>query len=428
MFWAVSALWSVSCCRMKSTATRAKSTTCSVTAKVAPRGRPVNDRVMVMVAVLAGVTMTGVMVVGLAAVGAETMVLKPPPPTCCCDAAAEGVGGAGLRMMVVSTPGMSVTVTMATPLTTDGALVAAAALLAAEATYALLAEMSTMGESAAPWRVFWPSNVMSAFSAEQLRLPWLNLARICVPESGMEKLAWACWMRRGMPSPSVTLLRLVVLSPEFLLLRLVVVHPFAPATVQSNPVKPLVQIHEQKKPCSDTTLVPPLAHGSVPWHCASADCACASRLCFRITKNSMGMMMAAAMRMSTMITTTMKPHMGSPLLRRPRLSSVPSVLVSSSRPPSPPMPPPLGNWGVVDPRPPLKARGSGHEPTWSRRLWRKLRRFWWAGGGKAASMSEKPDWCLPSSTVGARCSCQHEWSSVRKQGKKTKMQDRRPLT
>jgi hypothetical protein len=60
-----------------------------------------------------------------------------------------------------------------------------------------------------------------------------------VPKSGMEKFVCAAEMRRGMESPSVTFV--YVGSVEIV----VVVQPDDPATEQVEPVKPLMQIHEQ---------------------------------------------------------------------------------------------------------------------------------------------------------------------------------------
>lgn len=107
---------------------------------------------------------------------------------------------------------------------------------------------------ASPCLVDSPSNVTNAFSAGQLRFPALSLADMMVGERGIEKLAWACWMSRGIASPRVTLL--VFVSPA----TPVVVHPSAPAIEQSVPIKALVQMQEQTP--LFTTFVPPLRHVS----------------------------------------------------------------------------------------------------------------------------------------------------------------------
>lgn len=100
-----------------------------------------------------------------------------------------------------------------------------------------------------PRLVLWPSKVTRAFSAVQLRLPELSLERIVVPERETEKLVLACDMRRGIASPTVTLLILV--SPDMVAL----VQPILSAVEQSKPVKPLAQMQEHRP--SVTTLVPP---------------------------------------------------------------------------------------------------------------------------------------------------------------------------
>lgn len=90
-----------------------------------------------------------------------------------------------------------------------------------------------VGEVAIPCRVDFPANVTRAFWAEQLRLLVFILATIAVPTSGMEKMACAWAIRRGMASPSVTLLMTLLLpGPDIA----AVVQPAPGGTVQSSPV------------------------------------------------------------------------------------------------------------------------------------------------------------------------------------------------
>jgi hypothetical protein len=56
-----------------------------------------------------------------------------------------------------------------------------------------------------PTLVAMPSKVTSAFSLAQLRFAALNRARMTLSKSGMEKLACAPAMRRGIALPIVTL-------------------------------------------------------------------------------------------------------------------------------------------------------------------------------------------------------------------------------
>lgn len=94
-----------------------------------------------------------------------------------------------------------------------------------------------------------PSKVTRAFWDVQLRFPALSLPRIAVSDSVTAKLVEASERRRGMASPSVTLLILV--APD----TVVVVQPAESDVEQSKPVKPLLQMQEQMP--FVTTLVPP---------------------------------------------------------------------------------------------------------------------------------------------------------------------------
>lgn len=164
--------------------------------------------------------------------------------------------------------------------------------------------------------MLWPFRVTRAFSAEQLRLPALSFERIVVPDKGTEKLVCAWAMRRGRAFPTVTLLILV--SPDIV----AVVQPILSATEQSKPVKLLMQMQEQKPLM--TTLVPPFWQVTCLWHCCSAS-AWVLTFCLRMTKNSMGIITAAAMRITTMMTMVMNPHNGSPQQRRPFFSRLESA-------------------------------------------------------------------------------------------------------
>jgi hypothetical protein len=108
-------------------------------------------------------------------------------------------------------------------------------------------------------RVARPLNVTSAFSAVQLRLPELNLARISLAANGTEKLACASWRSRGMASPMVKLSLLPALASA------IVVHPVVATVVQSGPVKPPEQ-RQEHFPLM-IVLLPPLAHATCCWHC-----------------------------------------------------------------------------------------------------------------------------------------------------------------
>ena len=63
----------------------------------------------------------------------------------------------------------------------------------------------------------------------------------------------------------------------------------------------------------------------------------------------------------------------------------------------------IGGWSLPSPRWLWgeRVRARGQDWIWSRRESRKRRGGirGWAGGGKAASMSEKPDWCFSFSAI-----------------------------
>lgn len=186
---------------------------------------------------------------------------------------------------------------------------------------------------------------------------------MALPDRVTLKLAAACESRRGIASPTVALLILV--SPDMV----VVVQPAEPAVEQSKPVKPLVQTQEQMPLV--TMLVPPFWHVSWFLHCwSAAACVFALAPCLRRTKNSTGMMTAAAIRMMMMIRIKMKPQSGSPQHRRPFLVGSGVEFSEES---------PLGPGPRGDPFDTLFGRpfngGSGHERTDSRKLWRMLVRL-----------------------------------------------------
>lgn len=81
-----------------------------------------------------------------------------------------------------------------------------------------------------------PLNDTRAFSARHERFAVLKRARMDLASSGMEKLL-APSSILGTDSPSVTLLK----PPS----SVVVVQPVAPVTLQTEPVKPLMQIQAQ---------------------------------------------------------------------------------------------------------------------------------------------------------------------------------------
>jgi len=145
------------------------------------------------------------------------------------------------------------------------------------------------------------------------------------------------------------------------------------------------------------TLVPPFAQSSCVSHCCNAAWASRSTLCLRITKNSTGMTTAAATRRITTTKTIMKPHKGKPQHLRPLFPWLSDEFVASEVPA-------FASCEVFGVR--LAPRGSGQDCICCRTLSRQLRRGGGApacaGGGKAASMSEKPDWCFSPSSIDTR--------------------------
>lgn len=111
-----------------------------------------------------------------------------------------------------------------------------------------------------------PLNVTNAFSVLQERFSLLNFDCINVATRGIEKLAWASFIRRGIACPMVTLLIL-----DSAVMIDVVVQPCEVGIVQSTPVNPLEQIHEQDP--WRTTFVPPLAQVSSASQVSIAGCA-----------------------------------------------------------------------------------------------------------------------------------------------------------
>lgn len=259
---AVTASCTVSDCRMKSTATRAKSSAWSETEKVELAAADVAVVVAELVAVVSVpvvVVAVGVVVSLLVSVVAKIVEKLPPEvvrgsvkvlTTIEASVAAES------RVKVMATPDMIVTVTGTASLASTKFASTSSSNIAA------LLVVVVVDDS----RVDDPSKVTRAFSATHERLFALNLDRIVVAERGMEKFICPSWTRRGMAWPSVTLLR--VLSVED---KVVVVHPSLLDVVQSFPVKPLVQMQEQTP--SVTTFVPPLAHVICDWQSESSGCA-----------------------------------------------------------------------------------------------------------------------------------------------------------
>lgn len=259
---AVEASFRVSCCKTKRTPTLAKSRTSCVTVNVAlddwagdaeadvdvelesVEVAIVDVKVVDGAKVLVNVFVTVMVVVG-ARVLLESVTLI-------------------VSVVVVDCPAMTVMVAMFWLPT------AAAWTISFAVVPRLVFSASTMSV-AAPTRVLWPSKVTNAFSEEQLRLPALSLDMIALPDRGTVKLVEASDSRRGRASPTVTLVILV--SPVMV----VVVQPAVSEVEQSKPVKPLVQMQEQRP--LETTLVPPFWHVSWFWHCCSAT-ACVLLLLF----------------------------------------------------------------------------------------------------------------------------------------------------
>lgn len=101
-------------------------------------------------------------------------------------------------------------------------------------------------------------------------------------------------------------------------LRSAVVQPWLLDVVQSFPVNPFVHMHEHTP--SVTTLVPPFAQTSWLWQSDNSGCAVVvASSVFRITKNSSGTMIAAAITNMRANIRSKKPHRGRPQHRRPVL-------------------------------------------------------------------------------------------------------------
>jgi hypothetical protein len=204
----------------------------------------------------------------------------------------------------------------------------------------------------------WPSNVTSAFSDMQDRFAELKRASTRLGDSGMLKFDCALVRRRGMEYPSVTSDNV---SIE------VVVQPVVPPILQVEPVKPLMQIHEQVPP--DRIDEPPFWHSVVAldWHCCSWTSAAEEvDFCLWTTRSSTGTTTAAAMTIRMIRSTRRKPHIGRPQQRRRDLSSFSSRAAE------------------------VLSMGRGHEAPFWRGVptWVGVAR---PGGGKAASIPESVD-------------------------------------
>ena len=97
----------------------------------------------------------------------------------------------------------------------------------------------------------------------------------------------------------------------------VVVQPVVPPTLQVEPVKPLIHIHEQPPP--ERIDEPPFLHSVLgsDWHCwswaAEVD---VEDFCLWMTRSSMGTTTAAAMTMRIIRRTRRNPQTGRPQQRR----------------------------------------------------------------------------------------------------------------
>jgi hypothetical protein len=268
---------------MYSTATRAKSRDSCVRVKEAVAAAEADGEAGVPVLVVEGVAAAGV-VVGVVEVrgGAEVSTIM-----------------VGLTDVVVSNDvDMNVTYLLA--------------LTAFAVGVGLVLPLALAGEEAEPIGQSMPSKVTRAFSALQERFPELKRARMISDDKGMLKFALAPEIRRGIDSPSVTLLYVV----PFELVMVVVVQPAEPATVQVEPVKPFAQMQEQA--LEEMMLVPPLAQGVLCWHWASWDAVFEEfEEDLLMTRRNTGTRTAAAtMRIVTNVTRR-KTHIGSPQQRRP---------------------------------------------------------------------------------------------------------------
>jgi hypothetical protein len=224
---------------------------------------------------------------------------------------------------------------------------------------------------ALPTRVLWPSNVTRAFSETHERLAELKRSRMVLADSGMEKLVWAVVIRRDMDSPTVTL---GSCAPN-----VAVVHPVAPLTVHVAPLNPLMQIQEQAP--LDKKVVPPFWHFvavSVAHCCKGLTTAAADvvALFLCMTTISNGITTAAAIMMRSRRITTQNTQTGIPHQRR----FLAWTSFSAVRPPKD------GS---------SYSAAFGHEETGRTGVTPRVG-VASPGGGKAASMPERPDWCFSS--------------------------------
>lgn len=372
---AVEAAEIVSCWKINRTATRAKSTTSSVTVNVevgvavvlvvvpgvvleltglevivgvddvvvSDVGYPVGDvRLELLAVIVVANIVEPEIVVGELNVVITKVPENPPVPSGFSTVKVMSISGATLRVIGIS-----------------AAATAAFTRSASEVP-------SVTSLSASCVRRNCPSKVTKAFSVLQDRFSWLNLDCMIVATRGMEKLAWASAISRGIAWPMVTLLILVSA-----VLIDVVVQPCDVGIVQSTPVNPFEQIHEQTP--SRTTFVPPLAQFNCDSHSEMAGCAALFSLALSMTRNLTGTTIAAAMIHIKIMSNTKKVHMGSPQQRRPFFCG-PCSLSSAA-----------DSVSIGGPRKDLRPKGHAVETL----LCRAPARL--AGGGKAASMSERPD-------------------------------------
>lgn len=217
----------VSCCSTKRTATRAKSSTCSVTTKVVVGLADVAEEVEVdedadeyesgLLEPVGSDEETGVV--------DEVSTMIP----CGIEEGSEETVEASSRFLLRR--GGAVTDGEVSPLVAEG----------------------TTSAFASPIRCDRPSKVTRAFSDKQERLAVLNRAKMTVGKSGMEKFVCAAVIRRGIESPSVTL--------GYSFERVVVVQPVALATVHVEPVKPFMHRHAQLP--EERNVLPPFWHAVV---------------------------------------------------------------------------------------------------------------------------------------------------------------------
>jgi len=200
-----------------------------------------------------------------------------------------------------------------------------------------------------------PENVTSEFSIVQLEPLVLKLARIDVELNGMEKFVCAASIRRGRASPNVAF---AVLVPS---VRAVVVHPTAVLFVHVEPVNPFTQI--QALPPFCTTATPPFSHANPLPDEVSA----ALLLGLSMTRNFKGTTTAAAIMIRMIMRMRMNPQQGRPQHFRGFL-------------------PPLAEGEMVPSSD--SGRPAGQAEAGRSRTGVGVS---WPGGGKAASMPERPD-------------------------------------